>query len=79
MTYLNGPSNHFDRCIILLQYIKRETAFAVRYDGPLLHTYAHTHTNTFCDSKSGYNILWTLFYVNLRPYLTGKTNINCPR
>ena len=33
---------HFDRCIILLQYIVREALFAVRYDGQSLHTRTRT-------------------------------------
>ena len=67
MTYHKWPSSHFDRRTILLLYIVREAFFEVRLDGPSLHT--HTHSHTFYDSKSDWNMLYSIIYVNLRPYL----------
>ena len=42
MSYVKLPSGHFDRGIILLQYIVREAFLAVRYDRQPVHTRSHT-------------------------------------
>ena len=42
MTYLKRTSGNVVRCTILLQYIVRETFFAIRYDRPSLHTRTYT-------------------------------------